>query len=138
MREEEERRKKQEERRARREKQDRDDKNVIDAALAKHVCTLVFTGAKFTKQRYYTCQTCLSSGALAQGCAVCEVCKDKCHVNHEITLGGEEGFYCDCGASGRCTAMERIQSFYTIVKEYEETKIPFEDPDFKAGPSGCG
>ncbi|EFC47682.1 ubiquitin protein ligase [Naegleria gruberi] len=57
-------------------------------------CSFTFTGKKFHKQYYYSCQTC----SMNTNQAVCAFCARTCHRGHRLGTLEVGDFYCDCGA----------------------------------------
>ncbi|KAG2382979.1 hypothetical protein C9374_004946 [Naegleria lovaniensis] len=57
-------------------------------------CSFTFTGKKFHKQYYYSCQTC----SMSTNQAVCAFCARTCHRGHRLGTLEVGDFYCDCGA----------------------------------------
>lgn len=74
-----------------------------EKSLAPAACTFAKTGAEFTIQPFFYCDTCGFNEAAGRG--VCEVCAVTCHDGHTLRKGdleNEQGFYCDCGSGDDC------------------------------------
>ncbi len=66
----------------------------IELAAKHNICTAVVTGT-FAQQEWYHCLTCELDKSHKMG--ICKSCKETCHKGHNVQLGGNNKFLCDCG-----------------------------------------
>jgi len=92
----------------------------VNKSVTERICTFHYTDRIFAPQKWYQCNTCLSSGKF-QGAeaGTCEVCKDLCHKGHDIGPENFGEFVCSCGEM-KCavvqTAKERdVFEDYKII-----------------------
>lgn len=83
--------------------------SAIEAEMERldwEVCSIVTHGRTYTAQHYFHCLDCALVGNL--GC--CETCARHCHRGHRVAYAGmSPQFFCDCGDSGRCRAIQPVQ-----------------------------
>jgi parallel beta-helix repeat protein len=77
----------------------------VRRAMKRGICTFSTTGHHFHEQFWWHCETC----NLVGNEGVCIVCKDICHKGHQLTEGGFSAFFCDCGATRPCKALEKAK-----------------------------
>ena len=80
---------------------------MIHIFLLLGLCTFTKTGWTYRKQKWYKCRTC----SFEEDQAVCPVCIERCHFNHDVVYFGVTTGFCDCGAEviGPCRALKKRQ-----------------------------
>jgi len=81
---------------------------IVDDCVLAGCCTYSVTGRNFMTQKAWGCRTC----SLIGNYCVCVVCKDRCHVGHDLyEKPNPQKIFCDCGAGlgvEKCKCDSRI------------------------------
>lgn len=100
----------------------------ITTALNDQVCSLIYTGRHYHKQRWFKCITCHVDGIY--GC--CETCAKTCHKDHNLQDFGVTSAFCDCPLV--CNCQHLSLSHLGSVSQLTTSHPFFKQPDFDYQP----
>jgi len=99
-----------------------------DFDLNAQLCTFKKTSHEFHYQHSYNCKTCNLSGLSGLSDKVCIVCKEVCHIGHDLEYNGYSRDYCWCGGIGSRSCKTLTQRSSTPDADIEDKEPTVSSP----------